>query len=81
MRNRDVAQFGSALALGASGCRFKSGHPDHSRATGCRIALSGVIGWLPKQARYRAALRPDGSSLDLYKNVPIGVQAMPILDP
>ncbi len=26
---RDVAQFGSALALGARGCQFESGHPDH----------------------------------------------------
>jgi hypothetical protein len=25
---RGVAQFGSALALGARGRRFKSGHPD-----------------------------------------------------
>ena len=26
---RGVAQFGSALALGARGCQFESGHPDH----------------------------------------------------
>ena len=25
---RDVAQLGSAAALGAEGCRFKSCHPD-----------------------------------------------------
>ena len=26
---RGVAQFGSALALGARGCQFESGCPDH----------------------------------------------------
>jgi hypothetical protein len=29
--HRDVAQFGSAPALGAGGRRFKSGHPDQER--------------------------------------------------
>ena len=28
-RCRGVAQFGSALALGARGCQFESGRPDH----------------------------------------------------
>lgn len=27
--SRGVAQFGSALALGARGCQFESGRPDH----------------------------------------------------
>ena len=32
--NRNVAQLGRALALGASCCRFKSYHSDHFRAYG-----------------------------------------------
>ena len=39
---RGVAQFGSALALGARGCQFESGHPDHFKK-GSRMAHIRVV--------------------------------------
>ncbi len=41
--SRDVAQFGSALALGARGCQFESGHPDHFYAQILRLYTPTTI--------------------------------------
>ena len=43
LRVRGVAQFGRALALGASGRRFKSFHPDLYTYSNYEILLCGIL--------------------------------------
>ena len=59
--NRGLAQLSRALRLGRRGRESEARTPDHY--IGCPVAQLGVIHGISKQARYRAALRPDGSSL------------------
>lgn len=64
---RDVAQFGSAFALGAKGRRFKSYHPENVFSSGVerRFPKPNVVGSNPTR---RVPSRPYLRMVEVIKN-------------